>query len=663
MEKRVLLLLILTALSVSATGDWIFNTDEIEANVLIDSEMGIESLSPDYSVDYLRVNLTFFPRDTDFQQVKSFYTEPQATTRDDALIYEFRKPQAGTKTISLNSTVRSQSRLFRVKQKVDFPIEYPDELDIYTLPREMIDSDNPQIIEQANQIAAGEDDLMVLLHSIASWIDENVEYEYDTGTEVARYSKKASWVLKNRIGVCDEYTGLFIAMVRSLGIPARYVSGVAYTNMLDINDWGPHAWAEVHVPGYGWLPYDVTYGQIGFVDASHIKLKESLDSDESAINYRWKYHDARLTTSSLDIKTALVSKGDELDPLVEVSIRPLKQEAGFGSYNLAELEVRNLRSYYTSTGIQLAETEELETEGKLGMTVLLRPFETKRYFWILKTSDDLDPNYIYTIPLYVQSTRNASSEKTFKATRSGPVYTREDIEMLRDSLDRKEKKTYTKDIGYDCSTAEDSYYTYETAQVTCTVRNSGTTSLEGLAACNDKECHELNLGIGKSEEVTFGIGFENPGVHDFIFTAGNDEVSTEDMLTIDVLDPPKIKIVEKQMTGEQDYGSNMTLSANLRKTSYSVPKDLKVVYSIGSTELSVMQAREITVDQKYQLKLSTDMLPSTKNTVQFTVTYEDGNGKEYELHDEFEININNISLTQRFVLLLNRIELWFQGLF
>jgi len=167
-----------------------------------------------------------------------------------------------------------------VTDKVKFPIkELLDELEIYTRPSATVDSDNKEIIRLASVLAEGEDDLYQVAFKLAEWTKNNVKYDLSTLT--ASVSQKASWVLRNREGVCDELTNLFIAMARSLGIPAKFVSGIAYTNSpLFEEEWGPHGWAEIYFPGYGWIPFDVTYGEFGFIDPGHIKSKEALDADE-----------------------------------------------------------------------------------------------------------------------------------------------------------------------------------------------------------------------------------------------------------------------------------------------------------------------------------------------------------------------------------------------
>ncbi|MDD3444166.1 MAG: transglutaminase family protein [Zavarzinia sp.] len=72
-------------------------------------------------------------------------------------------------------------------------------------------------------------------------------------------------------GTCRDFALLFIEAVRHLGFGARFVSGYLYDPALDASADGEavqgagatHAWAEVYVPGAGWVEYDPTNGLIG----------------------------------------------------------------------------------------------------------------------------------------------------------------------------------------------------------------------------------------------------------------------------------------------------------------------------------------------------------------------------------------------------------------
>ena len=68
-------------------------------------------------------------------------------------------------------------------------------------------------------------------------------------------------------GSCRDFAVLFVESVRSLGFGARIVSGYLYNPGQDLaGSGGPgstHAWAEVYVPGAGWITFDPTNRSVG----------------------------------------------------------------------------------------------------------------------------------------------------------------------------------------------------------------------------------------------------------------------------------------------------------------------------------------------------------------------------------------------------------------
>jgi len=104
-----------------------------------------------------------------------------------------------------------------------------------------------------------------------NYMVQNFYYDYTQIPYVALFGLKAmhdterAW--QNKSGVCDEIANVYVAMLRSLGIPARPAAGMVHD--FDIDDEGNilpilaagHAWVEFWLPDVGWVPADPTWGQ------------------------------------------------------------------------------------------------------------------------------------------------------------------------------------------------------------------------------------------------------------------------------------------------------------------------------------------------------------------------------------------------------------------
>jgi transglutaminase-like putative cysteine protease len=74
-------------------------------------------------------------------------------------------------------------------------------------------------------------------------------------------------VFRRRTGVCQDFAHLAIACLRSLGLPARYVSGYLETVPVPgeprlVGADASHAWVAIHVPGCGWIDGDPTNDRV-----------------------------------------------------------------------------------------------------------------------------------------------------------------------------------------------------------------------------------------------------------------------------------------------------------------------------------------------------------------------------------------------------------------
>ena len=232
------------------------------------------------NIEILKINISFFPSDSDFQKITNMDLPPNTDRSTNYLITQYDNLDQDILNYNLKFDLTPDFSLKEIKNKILFPINsIPSEYETYLLPTEHINSDDELITETASKIIGDEDDLYEAVFKIAEWGNTNINYSLETLTE--ELTQDSRWVLENRKGVCDELTVLFIAMLRSQGIPAKFVSGQSYTSI--IPGFGNHAWAEVYFPGKGWVPFDVTYGQYGYVDATHIKMKESVTARETSV--------------------------------------------------------------------------------------------------------------------------------------------------------------------------------------------------------------------------------------------------------------------------------------------------------------------------------------------------------------------------------------------
>jgi transglutaminase-like putative cysteine protease len=113
------------------------------------------------------------------------------------------------------------------------------------------------------------------LLALAGAIRERVSYEPGY-TDV---TTAADQVLALGHGVCQDHTHLFLACVRGLGMPARYVSGYHYASTAD-DIAASHAWADVWLPEQGWVSVDITNHM--FTSDGHCRLAVARDYDSAS---------------------------------------------------------------------------------------------------------------------------------------------------------------------------------------------------------------------------------------------------------------------------------------------------------------------------------------------------------------------------------------------
>jgi transglutaminase-like putative cysteine protease len=135
----------------------------------------------------------------------------------------------------------------------------PDE---YLKPADKIESDAPQIVAKAKELATGkkgrEDVVRALTAWTADWLRDTVD---DAGGALASFTA--------RTGNCQTHARLYTALARAAGIPTRFVSGLVHQ---EGKGFLYHSWAESLVDGR-WVSVDPTYNQVP-ADPTHLKFFE-----------------------------------------------------------------------------------------------------------------------------------------------------------------------------------------------------------------------------------------------------------------------------------------------------------------------------------------------------------------------------------------------------
>jgi len=298
-----------------------------------------------------------------YQRVENWVSDPHAV--------EVKEDSSGNKIahICLKEKIGpGKSATIRMRCKVQIytlsynPVtstfeEYDKNSDIYkvyTAPGNHIESDNSQIKEKAAEIAGKIDDPYLAAKKIYEFVISHMSY--------VRFDKcrGALYALQEKKGDCTEYSDLFIALCRARGIPARSVHGFTYGSPGDQR----HDWAEVYIPGMGWIPVDATWGQrgkdyFGNLTHTHIRLYTGRELSAGEKKFSWYYVTYRFGGNKPDIEHSLIPEITKTgiwykDPKILKEAESLYAEGETshekGDYETAKIKFQGARELYSKLG-------------------------------------------------------------------------------------------------------------------------------------------------------------------------------------------------------------------------------------------------------------------------------------------------------------------------
>ncbi len=141
------------------------------------------------------------------------------------------------------------------------PTVYPDSLRETYLQLPPLD---PRIPALAQQITAKLTTPFDKASAIAAYLRNNYAYSLDLSGTPRNADPLPYFLFTRRAGHCEYFASAMTVMLRSLGIPARYINGFLPGEFNDVgSDYvirasDAHSWVEVYFPGYGWITFDPT---------------------------------------------------------------------------------------------------------------------------------------------------------------------------------------------------------------------------------------------------------------------------------------------------------------------------------------------------------------------------------------------------------------------
>lgn len=235
------------------------------------------SVSNCYNIAYV------LPRSTETQEVGSIDIQisPKATTRstrtdcfgNQFLHFSIEKDHTELE-LSITSSIEVQDAETSINLDFGNPCSYVRYLlengkDIQSVNAREFILDSPMIQHQqylADYAASSFSDDRPFLSAVMD-LTQRIFTDFTYDPQFSDIATPLADVFKHKRGVCQDFAHLAIGCLRSLGYPARYVSGYLETmppagEEKLIGADATHAWFSVYSPGEGWYQFDPTNNKV-----------------------------------------------------------------------------------------------------------------------------------------------------------------------------------------------------------------------------------------------------------------------------------------------------------------------------------------------------------------------------------------------------------------
>jgi transglutaminase-like putative cysteine protease len=590
----------------------------------------------DYSIKNISLKTKSFPKKTSYQKIIYFETKPNSTIENEELITKLIPEDIIS--FKLNSIILRE-RAYLVNKDVPFP-ERTYGMEEY-LKRTKVLNFNERIKQKASEIIEGSPDLFSAVTEIGFWIYKNMEYDLN----YSNLEKDALWVFENMRGTCDEYSNLYAAMLRSIGIPARIVNGIAYSDLEETKGFNPHAWIEVYFNEIGWVPFDANYGEFGFLDNSHIIL-EYPKENKSQITYSWFGNNVEVVGESNFINASVINISGYDDEDLGIEVNVFKKEVYLESYNVIYSIIENKMNSYRTICLKISENRNLVLEDDVEKCTVLKPESKSTIYWILRTMN-FERNYIYRVPVVVYNNLHKVNT-SFIVSQDYPVVSKDDAYNFVKQFDKRE---YVRKIEIKCSPKE--FYEDENNLV-CEFKNSGNTIFDPLTVCSSKECFEIKLSINDDKTLNFKINNSKIGFSREDISLSAENFSKKYFFEYKVIEIPKISISSVEIPQNTNFRENFRIKILVKKEKGDLDyATLHLIHKNFERRLNIENLEE---ENELLIELPSKLLNEGNNEITIRIDYSDKHQRNYFVESKTNIILNKLNLWQRILLQIYKLQ-------